>query len=172
MAAATIDAGNMLATSLIIYAYMGWVKGTDLNTILVVCYGWVISQVLLSLISLTRHKMYKSINDHTLAEAIKSGNLAVAIRYTGYKLAIAFTPLIAAKHYDFSTTIAYWQATEIFLASILLSVVLLIVTKLIKISLLRGIDFKDEINEQQNTGAAFVEASIVFGLALFLNQLL
>jgi uncharacterized membrane protein YjfL (UPF0719 family) len=165
-AAAIMDSGNTIATAMIIFAYMSWVQGVNSITILVVAYGWVISQILLSLLSLIRNKMYKSINGHTLQEAIKAGNIAVATRNSCYRLSIAATPIISSMHVDFVAGEAIWQATMIFAYSIVLSTILIILPLLIKKVLFSGINFKDEINEQQNTGIAKLEGYMVIGLTI------
>lgn len=171
-AAAIVDGGNALATALIVFTYMGWVKGTDFQPIMIVAYGWVLSQVVLSVVSFLRAKLYKSSDGSTLQSAIQDGNIAVAIRYTAYKLSFAITPLIAAPHYPYSEDEGWWMATAIFISSLLLAFAVKILASLMKRVLVSKVDFADEINRQRNYGLACVEASFVLGLVyLFYGML-
>lgn len=165
-AAAFIDASNMIATALIIFTYMSWVKGTGYGNLLIVAYGWVISQFSLSILSFIRGKIFKSKKGKTLQDAIKNGNMAVAIRYSSYKLSFAFTSLIASVQYPYNEAEVWWYATSIFLASILLSFAITLLTMLAKKIILPSIDFQDEINEQNNYGLASIEAAIVMGITI------
>lgn len=164
VAAAIVDGGNMFATALIVFTYMQWVKGTELNSILLVCYGWIMSQVLLSGLSFLRAKLYKSTDGSTLESIIKDGNIAVAIRYTCYKIAFAFTPLIAASHYPYQEDYSWWYASAIFISSILLGVSIKVITGLSKRIILPSVDYADEINRQRNTGLATIEGFLVLGI--------
>jgi len=164
MAAAIVDSGNMLATALIVFTYMGWVKGASFEPIFIVAYGWLLSQVLLSFVSWLRGKMYKASDDSTLQSAIKSGNVAVAIRYTAYKLSFALTPLIAAVHYPFTSDDAWWSATAIFISSVLLAFAIKLIASVAKRIIIPGVDYADEINIQRNVGVAVIEACIVIGI--------
>ncbi len=172
ISAAIIDGSNVIATALIIFAYMGWVKGTSLTTVFVVAYGWLISQIVLTVFNKIKESIFKSTIHKNFIEAIKADNKAVAIRYSFYKISVAIAPLVAVSHYKFNETIAYWQATEIFLTTILLSTIYLTVPSLLKKIIIPNVDFKDEINNQQNIGLAFIEGCIVLGLAILSYGLL
>lgn len=89
ISAAIIDGSNVIATALIIFAYMGWVKGTSLTTVLVVAYGWLISQIVLTVFNKIKESIFKSTVHSNFVEAIKADNKAVAIRYSFYKLSVA-----------------------------------------------------------------------------------
>lgn len=172
ISAAIIDGSNVIATALIIFAYMGWVKGTSLTTVLVVAYGWLISQIVLTVFNKIKESIFKSTVHSNFVEAIKADNKAVAIRYSFYKLSVAIAPLVAVSHYKFDVSIAYWQATEIFLTTILLSTIYLTLPSLLKKIIIPNVDFRDEINNQQNIGLAFIEGCIVLGLAILSYGLL
>lgn len=165
-AAALMASGNTIATALIIFAYMLWVKGSNITTIVIVSYGWVVSQLLLSALSYFRFKLFKCSSGKSLQDAIKEGNKAVAMRNVCYRLSIALTPFIASSHIQFITDEALWQATMIFVYSIILSVLLLVLSFCLKYILFSSINFKEEINEQNNTGLAKIEGAIVIGLTI------
>lgn len=182
VAAAIVDGGNMIATAMIVFTYMGWVKGIEFNTILLVAFGWVMSQVLLSGLSFLRAKLYKSNDGSTLESSIMNGNIAVAIRYTCYKLAFSLTLLITSTHYPYSQENGWANACAIILSAILLSLVVKVLTSISKrFLMLNGfigdsksinVDYADEINRQKNIGLAVVEGFLVLGLTIVLYGLL
>ena len=171
VAAGIVDGGNMLATAIIVFAYMGWVKGTSIQPLCLVVFGWIMSQVLLSLVSFLRAKLYKSSDGSTLESSIKDGNVAVAMRYIGYKLSFALSPLIAVSHYPYDEDNAWWLAVFIFISSILLSTVILLLTTIVKKILIKT-NYSDEINKQKNIGLAVIEVCIVLGLTFLIWNIL
>lgn len=168
VAAALVDGTNVLATAIIVFTYMGWVKGTSFESLQLVAFGWIVSQVLLTALSFIRGAIFSSKDGKTLHDAIKDGNLAVAIRYSSYKVSFAMTALISSSHYPYEVggEDNLWYATAIFLSSILLSVAVKIVSAIAKKMILPSIDFADEINFQKNTGLAMIEALIVIGVTV------
>ncbi len=177
--AALVDGSNMLATAIIVYTYMSWVKGYNLDIIFVVIYGWILSQVSLSGLSWIRAKIYKSKDGSTLQQAIQDDNLAVAIRYSCYKISFAMTSLIAATHYPFESEFMLWNASAIFLSSILLSIGITFLTFLAKqiifstkFFFFKSIDFADEINRQRNVGLGAIEGFFAIGITLAIFSLL
>jgi uncharacterized membrane protein YjfL (UPF0719 family) len=168
LAAGIVSGGNLIATSMIVFAYMSWVKGTDLDSLLIVLYGFVLSQVLLSISTLIRIKMHNTFDGEgeSLQDSIINGNIAVAIRFTGYRLAMAMAPIIALSHYPYEAGYGYLLATEIFLTSIFLGVIYIIGTVIAKKIVFSSIDFCDETNKQKNIGTAWIEFAFVIGIAL------
>ncbi len=166
MAAAIVDGGNMLATAMIVFAYMGWVKGTSVNTILLVVFGWLMSQILLSGLSMLRAKLYKSEDGTTLESAIENGNIAVALRYSAYKLSFAFTPIIAAMHYPYQDEDCFWYACAILMSSVLLFAVIKVATSISKRIVLPKLNYAEEINRDANIGVAMIEVCILFGITI------
>lgn len=180
ISAALVDGTNMFATAIIVYTYMSWVKGYDFNTVFIVAYGWILSQFSLSALSWVRAKMYKG---GKLQQAIQDDNKAVAIRYSAYKVSFAMTSLIAATHYPFDKEEMIWNASAIFLSSILLAIGITVLTFFVKKALFSTffffgskddvkIDFADEINRQRNIGMATIEAFIVLGITITIFSLL
>lgn len=174
VAAAIIDGSNVLATAIIIFSYMSWVKGTSIESILLVAFCWIMSQVLLTGISFLRSALFKSKDNITLQDSIKNGNIAVAIRYSSYKIAFGLTVLAASEHYQFEIG-GYdnlWLATAIFMTSVLLAIAVKVLTWISKVMIFGLIDFADEINDQKNTGLAVCEAMLVIGITLAIKNLL
>lgn len=166
MAVAIVDGGNLIATSIIVFAYMSWVKSTSFDAICVIAYGWLLSQIVLSGFTHVRGLLFKSDSNQNLSEAIQSNNVAVAIRFTGYRIALAMAPLITISHYPYESEWKFMLATEIFLTTILLATIYLIGTAIAKKIIFNKVNFGKEINDQKNTGMAYVELAIVIGLTI------
>ena len=172
MAVAIVSSGNILSSALIIYAYMGWVKGTSFDIIALVAIGWIISQVLLSAITFVRAKMYKSYDGETLIDSIKSGNMATAFRFSSYRLAFAMTPMLVVPHYKFDAEDAYYQVAEIFATSLVFYMIFMIVSLISTKIVFPKVDFKNEINRQKNVGVAVIQSLILLGYAILLYGIL
>ena len=168
MAVAIVSSGNILSSALIIYAYMGWVKGTSFDIIILVAIGWFISQALLSAITFARTKMYKSYDGETLIDSIKSGNVATAFRFSAYRLAFAMTPMLVIPHYQFDSEDAYYQVAEIFATSLFFYMLFMIVAVVSTKIVFPKVDFKDEINRQKNIGVSVIQSLMILGYAILL----
>lgn len=166
MAVAVVDGGNLIATAIIVFAYMSWVKSTSFDAICVIAYGWILSQIVLSAFTHLRGLMFKSDSNQNLSDAIKSNNVAVAIRFTGYRIALAMAPLITISHYPYESEWKFMLATEIFLTTILLATIYLVGTAIAKKIIFTKVNFGSEINDQNNAGMAYVELAIVIGLTI------
>ena len=81
VAAAIIDAGNVVATAIIIRAVMIWMEDSTLSGTLYVLVGYVLSQAILSLVSLYRIKSFNAHHNSSLHEVIVDGNVATAWRF-------------------------------------------------------------------------------------------
>jgi uncharacterized membrane protein YjfL (UPF0719 family) len=167
-AAGIVDACNMIATAIIIFTYMSWVKGDSFENIKYVAYGWLVSQILLSGLSFIRAKIFKAEDGSTLQDNIKSGNIAVAFRYSCYKIAFAMTMFTASYHYEYSEEYTWWYAQSIILAGIVLSAGIKLATFIAKKIILFSINFRNEINDQNNTGLAVVEGLLVIGMTILI----
>lgn len=174
VSAALVDGSNVLATAIIVYTYMMWVKGTDSTALKYVALGWVISQVLLTAMSYVRAWIFKWTEKSTLQDAIIGDNFAVAIRYSCYKISFALAALTASTHYPYELggEDNFTYALYIVISSILLMAVIKTVIWISKIIVLRRIDFSDEINKQRNTGLAAIEGFLALGIPIAFYALL
>ena len=93
------------------FAYMSWDSSVS---IIIVAYGWLLSQLALSIGTYIRIKLYKSSNGENLYQAIESGNTAVAIRFTGYRLSMAFAQLLHCHIFSYVAEDSFYLATMAF----------------------------------------------------------
>ena len=166
VAAGLVDAGNMVATAIIVRAAMTWVDGTTLTGLAMVVAAYVASQVILVLATLYRKKVFEVRHGgkRTLGGEIADGNTALAVRFAGYRLGVglAVTATSGVVIYDpalLSLSIAAWSmvAVVMFVAQSTLSIALRFV-------LLPGIDIGQEVGEQRNVAIGAMEAAIYIGV--------
>jgi len=169
LAIGIIDAGNMIATAIIIRAVMVWVDTEALYGLAIVLVGFVISQLLLILVTRYRHFVYaRRHNGECLQAALAQGNKALGIRYLGHKIGAALTVTAA------SGTIAYNDASPLVaillwgVASLVFVVILSALAILSRHVILRGINVVEEVDDQGNVGIGLIEAAIyiIYGLLL------
>jgi len=173
MAAAIIDVGNLLATAIIVKAVMAWIDDNSLFGLISVVVGFIISQLVLILVTLYRSKVYASRhNGNSLQDALKIGNCAIALRYCGHKIGVALAVTAASGF-------VVYNDERIFMASFawgLISVALTVVLSLIAIAarqvILAKIDVVNEVDHQQNIGIGFIEATIYISIGLLLAGLI
>ena len=91
IAIAIIDAGNVIATAIILYGVMAWAEVNTLDSMKLVAIAYVVSQLLLTLASLLRIKLFAIRNaGKSLQEELHNHNIALALRFAGYRIGTAF----------------------------------------------------------------------------------
>ncbi|HEB63512.1 MAG TPA: DUF350 domain-containing protein, partial [Gammaproteobacteria bacterium] len=97
IAAGLVDAGNMIATAIIIRAVMVWVDGSALSDIFMVLGGFLLSQALLLLATLYRSKLFKSRHpEGSIHQEIENNNVALALRFSGHRIGVALSVTAAS----------------------------------------------------------------------------
>ena len=166
VAAGIVDAGNMIATAIIVRAALTWVDGTSFLGLGVVVAAYVVSQVIMLAATLYRKKVFESRHGkgRKLSNEIADGNMALAIRFTGYRLGVglAVTATSGLVIYDpelliFSVIAWSLLAVVMFIAQTSLSIVL-------RHILLPGIDVGEEVGNQRNVAIGTMEAAIYIGV--------
>ena len=168
LAAALVDAANTLATGLVLRAVMLWVESDTLNGLLVVLAAFVITQLLMALVSKFRLIIYAGRHDgESLQSAFVAGKVPLAIRFLGHLIGVALAITAA------SGVVAY--QTENLVAALLvwagISLVFTFLVSLLSIiaryAVLYGVDVVEEVDNQNNVGVAAIEASISISIGLF-----
>ena len=173
LAAGIIDAGNVVATAIIIRTMMMWVSGNTASGLLAVLAGFVISQVLLTTTTIIRIKRFDRANkESTLYSELKSGNVAVALRFSGRKIGTAFAVAAASSRlvfelYDLPSLIAIWAGVSVVMIG-LLTLFSFIANKII----LAGIDVEDEIIRQRNIAVGVVQSVLYICLGMLIAELM
>jgi Domain of Unknown Function (DUF350) len=168
LAAALVDAANTLATGLVLRAVMLWVESDTLNGLLVVLAAFVITQLLMALVSKSRLIIYaRRHGGDSLQSAFVAGKVPLAIRFLGHLIGVALAITAA------SGVVSY-QTENLIAALIAWAGVTLVFTLLVSLlasiarnAVLYGVDVVEEVDNQNNVGVATIEASISISIGLF-----
>lgn len=172
-AAAIVDAGNMIATAIIVRAVMIWVEGSGFFGMLAVISGFVVSQILLTLVTKYRGLVYaKRHHGESIQKGLEDGNNALAMRYFGHKIGVAMAVTAA------SGFVAY-EESAIFISTAIwggFSLIMTVLLSLIAIGtryvVLAGIDVVEEVDRQRNIGVGMIEAVIYIAIGMLLSGLI
>ena len=172
VAAGIIDAGNVIATAIIIRAMMMWVDANTISGLFAILTGFVISQVLLTGTTILRIKRLNNKITNTLQEEFKSGNVAISLRFSGRKIGTAFAIAAASNRlifelYDVPSLLAIWAGVSIIMIGVL-TMLSYVANKII----LAGINVEDEVIRQRNVALGAVQCVIYICLGLLLSELM
>lgn len=173
MAASIIDACNMIATAIIIKGAMTWVDGGLNVAIMAVIASFIGSQIIMSLATLYRVKIYEKRHQGAqLHTAIEQNNIALALRFSAYRMgiAIAVSAAFTAVEYApdaFMTVFMLW-----FAVALVLFMLLTLVAIVIRHGVLRGVNIGEEVGQQGNIAVGAIEGSIYIVVGLLLAGLI
>jgi len=169
LAAGLINAGNLIATAIIVRAVIIWSDLDGWVAVMIAIAGFVLSQIILTL--KYRIALFNAKNDTTFQNSILGGNLAIAWRFTGFRIAVALaitaaSGLVPVINGDFIMPMVLWIIVSLAMLG-LISVINVIVDKI----LLGGIDLRDEVDSQQNIAIAVAQAFIIISVGLIVAAL-
>lgn len=175
LAAAIVDVGNVLAVGIVIRASMLWVETEGFLAIPVVIAGFVVSQIVLTIASKYRVKLFavKAAKDNNcMQQALEDGNTALALRYAGYLtgVSLAITAASGFVPYDAENV---WIAVIMWaVMAVVLSVIFAGIKLIAMKAILPGVDISDEVDNQKNLGVGAIEAAVAISIGLTLATLL
>lgn len=161
MAAGIVDAANMIGTAIIVRAAMIWVDTEAFSGLLVVLGGFVVSQIIMILV--TRYRLFvyaKRHNGENLQKEFEAGNIAIAIRYLGHKIGVALAVTAASGITEYTYGAEIQAALLWFGFSIVMTILLSILSIIARHIILRGINVVEEVDDQKNIGIGLIEATI------------
>jgi len=173
VAAGIIDAGNVIATAIIIRAMMMWVSANTTSGLFAILTGFIISQILLTATTLIRIKRFnKKTQTDTLQDEFKSGNVALALRFSGRKIGTAFAVAAASSRlvfelYDLPSLLGIWAGVSVIMIG-LLTALSFVANKII----LAGINVEDEVMRQRNIALGAVQCVVYICLGILLSELM
>jgi len=171
LAAGLINAGNLIATAIIVRAVIIWADLDGLHGVIAAVSGFVLSQLILTLVSKYRIALFNRKNTTSFQDAILGANLAVAWRFTGFRIAVALaitaaSGLVPPINGDFVTPLILWCVVSLAMLG-LISILNIIADKV----LLAGIDLRDEVDSQQNVAVGVTQASIIISVSMIVAVL-
>ena len=175
LAAAIVDVGNVIAIGIIIRASMLWVQTDGLLAIPVVIAGFVVSQIVLTIASKYRIKLFAAkskTGEACLQQALEDGNTALAVRYAGYIIGVSLA-ITAASGLAIYNPENVWVCILVWaMVAIIVSFVFAGIKLLAMKAILPGVDISDEVDNQSNLGVATIEAAVAFAIGITLATLL
>lgn len=172
MAVAIADTGNVLAAAIILRAIMVWITDHTLEALVILLGAYAISQVILTVTTFVRLKLFKMFNkDTSIEEELQNNNIALALTFAGRKIGTAFAITVASnlvvyEVYDLKTLLLPWVGVSV--AIILLLKALAYAAEQI---VLFRVDLKHEILQQKNIAIGALLAVIYLSLALLVAEL-
>jgi len=165
-----VDAGNVLATAIMVRAVLVWSDDALAPGLIAVIVGYVVSQIILTLSAYYRIWVFGKRNKDTrLHEAVGSGNLALALRFVGFQVGVALAVSAASDLAPYVTggdPISQALVWGVF--SIGATVALVLLSLLAERCVLTGIDLAEEVDRQGNIGVALTEVSVYLAIGLLL----
>lgn len=167
VAAGIVDAGNLIATAIIVRAVMSWVDGATFLGLAAVLVGYVVSQFILYLATWYRSSVFsKRHPGDSLHQQIESGNTALAVRFAGHRIGVALAVTAASGIVvyfadTFSMSLLVWSgmALIMFFAQTVISIAA-------RHILLPGIDVGQEVGKQRNVAIGTLEAAVYIAVGL------
>ena len=174
-AVAIVDAGNMVATAVMVRAVMNWSEGALSSGLMAVAVGYVATQIILTLTTVYRIRLFRMRNREGAGfqDVVRAGNMAVAMRFVGFQVGVALAVTAASGVAVFQTggdpivQGLTWGAV-----SIVLAVVLALLALIAERSVLARINVAEEVDRQQNIGVALMEVGVYVAIGLILTNLL
>jgi len=167
-----VDAASAIATAIVVRAAIIWVDGLSVDTFIALAVAWIISQVMLVIITRIFEWKYAKYNGITFQTALANEHLALSIRYSGYLISTAMSVTAASYFIEFNIEQLWLGIAQWIVISVILMVLLTLLTTVAKLLVLWGIDRRQEVEDQQNIGVATIELTISFSIALLLMALM
>lgn len=167
-----VDGASVIATAIVVRAALIWVEGINIQTFIAIFSAWIVSQIMLIIITRIFEWRFGRHNGVTFQARLESGQLALAIRYSGYLISTAMS-VTAASYFIIYDAQAIWSGiSQWVLMSVILMIALTILTGLAKLIVLWGINRREEVEDQENIGIATIELATSFSIALLLMALM
>jgi uncharacterized membrane protein YjfL (UPF0719 family) len=167
-----VDAASVIATAIVVRAALIWVEGIDLNTFIALFCAWIVSQLMLVIITRVFEWQYARNSAVSFQATLEAGQMALAIRYSGYLISTAMSVTAASYFIHYNAQNLLVGIMQWAVMSLILMVCLTLLTMLAKVLVLWGINRREEVEDQQNIGIALIELTTSFSIALLLMALM
>ncbi|MCY4549791.1 MAG: DUF350 domain-containing protein [Defluviicoccus sp.] len=171
---AIVEAGNVLATAVMVRAVIQWSEGSLAAALVAVVAGYVVTQVILTGTTWYRVWLFARRNaGKRFQDVVQDGNTALALRFAGFQMGVALAVTAAAQLVEYDpggdpiVQALIWGACSVILAAILI-----VLSLLAERFVLRRIDVSEEVDRQRNIGVALTEVAVYAGIGLLFNGLL
>lgn len=172
IAVSIVDAASVIATAIVVRAAIIWVDGLNVDTFIALTAAWIVSQIMLVIITRLFEWKYAKNNGISFQTALVNEHTALGLRYSGYLISTAMSVTAASYFIVFDVNTLWFGLGQWVVISVILMVILTLLTAVAKYLVLWGINRRKEIEEQQNIGIAVIEFAISFSIALLLMGLM
>lgn len=172
IAVAIADAGNVIATAIIIRTIMIWVTDNTLNGILALIACFAVSQLILTITTYIRRKIFSFLyKGRSIQEELKSANAALALSFAGRKIGTAYAISLAAsvvvyELYDVKTLFFPWVV-----ACVAFILVVQAISYVAELIILFRVNTISEILDDKNIAIGAIQAAIYISMAKLLTEL-
>jgi Domain of Unknown Function (DUF350) len=168
-----VDAASTIATAIVIRAVLIWVYGIDVNTFIAILSGFIVSQIMLVIVTRLKERQFAKHNQNdSLQEAFTHGQVALAIRYAGQVISTALAVTAASYFFIYSPDTLVLNLLGWLLFGVLMTLLVSVLTFIAKKIILWGINLVEEVDQQHNIGVASIEMAISISIALILTALM
>lgn len=173
MAVGVVNGSNLVAQGIITSAAITWVEIESWQGLGFVAMIWLVSQVVISLVTFIRMSVYKRRHsDSSWQAAIEGNNVALSIRFAGQVIAAAITVTAASHMIAFLPLLWLTSMLSLLAYSLALVIIVWALYRIILPTVLFGVNVVEEVDEQGNIGVGFIEASLFVSISLILLSLL
>ena len=170
---ALVDAASLVSSAIILRSIMVWVDGSDVNAMIAIVTGFLVVLTILLIMTRIYEMRYAMQNqNHSFQSALDTGQLALAVQHAGNLLGTAIVVSSAGALLSYSPQGYVSNVTGWLITSVLLSLLLWVLMAFGKRTILNGINYQKEVDEQHNVGVAAVELTLSIGLALIISSVL
>lgn len=167
LAAAIIDASNIIATAIIVRAAMLWVDAQSWQGVFAVLSSFIVAQVILGLIARFRFTVFARRNNGKHLElAFEEGNEALALRFGGHVIGVGLAVTTSSYFVSFLVENMFVSLIGWALCAVALTILLSFLAFIAKMVVLAGIDIVEEVDHQRNIGVAAIEGVIYLTIGL------
>ncbi|MDM8546612.1 DUF350 domain-containing protein [Candidatus Venteria ishoeyi] len=172
-AAGLVDAGNMIATAIIVRAVMMWVEEDSWLGFGIVLLGFALSQLIMYLATWYRRWVFMRRHPkRSLDQELETNNIALAIRFSGHRIGLALAITSTSSLVLYQSEQLAWALGLWLLVALALFVAQTLIAIAARFILLPGVNVGQEVTEQRNIAIGALEASIYMAVGLIFLGLL
>lgn len=166
---AVIVAGNMIATGIIIRAVMMWSDGHSYSGILIILLAYLLSQVILTVVSRIRVAYYeRQTKGAKFADAMQAKNMALALRFAGFRIGVALAMTTASGIVVFNGQALVEHISLWWGVALIMVIVFTLLTSLLQKAIFPAVDIAEEVHAQQNIAVAALQIALYCSVGLVL----
>lgn len=170
---ALVDASSSIATALIIESVMTWAKGFDVNAMVAIFSGFIVSQaILLAMTRIYERRFAENNRSGSLQASLTKGQMALAVQHSGHLLGTALAVTVAGDLLVYNPVGYVSNLTSWLLVGLAITLIQTFLVIVARRLILSNIDLVQEIDQQHNVGVASIEMALSVGIALILIGLI